>query len=69
MMGLGMLLFVGLPLVLLAGGGVLVAQKLAEKGPRQPSPSGDPRRILDARLAGGEIDREEYDMLRSRLDA
>jgi uncharacterized membrane protein len=24
---------------------------------------------LDARLAGGEIDREEYDALRARLDA
>jgi len=50
MMGLGMLLFLGLPLVLLAGGGVLVAQRLIEKGPSQMASSGDPRRILDARI-------------------
>ena len=68
-MGLGMLLFLGLPLVLLLGGGVFAAQKLMEKGSRQPSSPGDLRRILDARLASGEIDREEYDTLRARLEA
>lgn len=68
-MGLGMLLVLGLPFVLLVGGGAAVVRLLTHQTAPQMRPQRDPRHILDARLASGEIDREEYDTLRARLDA
>lgn len=68
-MGLVMLLVVGLPLVLLVGGGAAVVRLLTNQSVLHPQGQHNPRQILDARLASGEIDHEEYDTLRSRLEA
>lgn len=71
MMGFGflwMLLFWGALLALLAGGAVLVFRQSAGAhlfgGQRQPTA----RQILDERFARGEINREEYDAMRLRLE-
>ena len=50
-----------------------VVKSITTRDAGQPEPSGgrpaaDPRRILDERLARGEIDAEEYQRLRDILD-
>jgi uncharacterized membrane protein len=64
----GMLLFWGVLLALLGGGATLVFRQLTGTG----APAGQQRRtarqILDERLARGEISREEYDLIRARVE-
>jgi uncharacterized membrane protein len=72
MMGLGLLglLLIGaLLLALLVGGGGLVLRgtdgsSQRQGGQRQPTP----RQVLDERLARGEIDAEDYEAIRARLE-
>lgn len=63
----GMFLFWGFLILLLAGGGVVLARWLAGTGsaftPTQPTA----RQILDARLARGEISPEEYEAILARI--
>lgn len=65
---LGMFLFWGVLLVLLVGGGVLVLRNMTgirlPGGQRQPTA----RQVLDERFARGEISREEYDAIRTRIE-
>jgi|YNPNPStandDraft_1061719.scaffolds.fasta_scaffold97382_2 putative membrane protein len=65
---LGMFLFWGFLILLLAGGGVVLARLLAGTGsagkPAQPTA----RQILDARLARGEISPEEYEAILVRME-
>ncbi len=67
-MGLGMLLIVGLPLVLLFGGGAYFVRVLRHQDIGHGEVQDTPSQILDARLASGKIGLEEYDTLRRRLD-
>jgi len=64
---LGMLLFWGLFLALIVGGLVFLLRQTT--GTRAPDETGDRTalRILDERLARGEISREEYEAIRSAL--
>ena len=75
MMGMGMgfgflamLLFLGIPLVLLAGGAALVFRQMtgtrSSSGQRQPTA----RQVLDERFARGEITREEYEEIRAQIE-
>lgn len=60
---LGMLLFWGLFLALVAGGVIFLV-----RSGRASAPRGDAAiRILDERLARGEISREEYETIRATL--
>ncbi len=63
-MGLGMLLVIGLPILLLVGGAAVLVGVLGQK----PAVHQNPRQILDSRLARGEISVEEHDVLRQRLE-
>jgi len=65
---LGMFLFWGALLALLAGGGAWALRQAtgASTPGRQSQPT--PHQILDGRFARGEIDREEYEAIRARLD-
>lgn len=67
-MGLGMLLIIGLPLVLLLGGGAYFVSWLSHQDTGYRADQDTPQQILDKRLASGEINIEEYDTLRRRLD-
>lgn len=64
----GMFLFWGVLVLLLAGGGVVLARWLAGTGsattPTQPTA----RQVLDARLARGEISPEEYEAILARIE-
>lgn len=66
---LGMIVLWGAFLALLIGGGVLLfrqtGQSAVARGPAVPAA----RRILDERLARGEIDPEEYSALRTQIEA
>lgn len=63
----GMFLFWGVLLALLAGGTVLtLRQTTTTRSPGQHGRS-TARQILDARLARGEISREEYHTIRSQI--
>ena len=63
----GMFLFWGVLLALLAAGTVLaLRQTTATRSPSQQGQS-TARQILDARLARGEISREEYYTIRSQI--
>lgn len=71
MMGFGFLVLLflgGVLLVPLLGGAGLVSRQdggtLWFGGQRQPTA----RQVLDERFARGEIDREEYEMIRARLE-
>lgn len=65
---LGMLLFWGLLFALFVGGAGLLSRQTARvratSGPRRPTA----RRILDERLARGEISHEEYEVIRTRIE-
>lgn len=65
----GLLLFGGVVLALVVGGAVLVFHQTTgprlSGGQRQPTA----RRLLDERFARGEIDREEYEAIRARLES
>lgn len=70
MMGLGaigMVLFWGVIIALIAGGVALLVRQAS--GYASPGSQGRPtaRQILDERLARGEISREEYDELRAKI--
>jgi len=72
MMGLGLIeLFLvgGVLLVAVIIGAVVLVSKTG--GPRQQQEQNHPapRQILDARLARGEITQEEYNQLRSEIEA
>ena len=67
-MGLGMLLIIGLPIFLLLGGGAVVMSLLMKKPTTQPVTQRNPRQILAIRLAQGEINMEEHDILLKRLE-
>jgi uncharacterized membrane protein len=66
---LGLLLIGGLLLALLVGGGGLVLRETGgstqrQRGQRPPTA----RQVLDERLARGEIEAEEYEAIRARLE-
>jgi len=66
---LGMLLIGGLLLALLVGGAGLVLRETGgtsqgQRGQRPPTA----RQVLDERLARGEIEAEEYEAIRARLE-
>ena len=65
---LGMLLFWGLFLALIVGGLVFLLRQAT--GTRTSDEAGDRAalRILDERLARGEISREEYETIRATLE-
>ena len=65
---LGMLLFWGILIALVVGGGALIFRQATTArplgGPHQPTA----RQVLDERLARGEIDAEEHEAIRARLE-
>jgi len=61
---LGMLLFWGLFLALIVGGVAILARQKSDSG---SAPDTTALRILDERLARGEISREEYETIRAAL--
>lgn len=65
---LGLLLFGGALLALLGGGAALVSRQTT--GTRLPSGPERPtaRQLLDERLARGEINQEEYDLILGRIE-
>lgn len=62
---LGMLLFWGIFLALVAGGAVWLVQQSRALG---EVPEKTARQILDERLARGEITPEEYEAIRAKLN-
>lgn len=67
MMGFGLLvmfLFWGLFLALIVGGVTFLLQRKGDSGPARDTTA---LRILDERLARGEISREEYETIRAVL--
>lgn len=66
-MGLGMLFFIALPVLLVIGGAYLFSF-LREQDRWTRGRQDTPRRILDMRLAKGEITLEEYKALRNQFD-
>ena len=61
---LGMLLFWGLFLALIVGGVVFLSRQIGGSGASRDATA---LRILDERLARGEISREEYETIRAAL--
>jgi putative membrane protein len=61
---LGMLLFWRLFLALIVGGAAFLLQRKEDSGPARDTTA---LRILDERLARGEIGREEYETIRAAL--
>jgi putative membrane protein len=65
---LGMFLFWGALIVVVVGGAALVFSQITgtrpSGGPHQPTAG----RVLDERLARGEIDQEEYESIRARIE-
>jgi len=61
---LGMLLFWGLFLALIVGGVVFLSRQIGGSGASRDATA---FRILDERLARGEISREEYETIRAVL--
>lgn len=71
MMGFGflaMLLFWGALLAILAGGAALVLGKTRGTSLLATQPLPTARQLLDGRLARGEINQEEYEEIRVRLE-
>lgn len=67
---IGAFLLVGfLFLLLLAGGGIVTYGVTRHGDTRGDTQAATPRQILDARLARGEIDTDEYQKLRSQIDS
>ncbi len=62
---LGMLLFWGLFLALVAGGIIWLVRQARPSG---SAPGKTARQILDERLARGEITPEEYEAIRTKLN-
>ncbi len=64
---IGMVLFWGVIIALIAGGVALLVRQAS--GLASPNAQSKPtaRQILDERLARGEITREEYDSLRAKI--
>ncbi len=65
---LGMLLFWGLFLALIVGGVVFLVRQMGGKCLSGATSDQTALRILDERLARGEISREEYQTLRAVLE-
>lgn len=65
---LGMLLFWGLFLALVVGGTVFLLRQRGETRSPGDADGATARRILDERLARGEISREEYETIRAALE-
>ncbi len=65
---LGMFLFWGLLILLLVGGGAVLARQLAGPRPSGGQAQATARQILDARLARGEISPEEYEAILARIE-
>ncbi len=63
---LGMVLFWGAFLLLLIGGAVVLFRQINRSD--LPSSSSTARRLLDERLARGEIGPEEYDRIRLQIE-
>jgi putative membrane protein len=65
---LGMILFWGILIALVVGGGVLVFRQATgtrlSGGQDQPTA----RQVLDKRFARGEISREEYETIRAQIE-
>ena len=64
---LGMLLFWGILLVALVGGAVLVFRQITGARPSDGQHKPTARQVLDERLARGEIDQEEYEVIHARI--
>ncbi|HEY76104.1 MAG TPA: SHOCT domain-containing protein [Thermoflexia bacterium] len=65
---LGMLLFWGLFLALIVGGLVFLLRQTTGTQTSNGAEDRTALRILDERLARGEIDREEYEAIRATLE-
>ena len=64
----GMFLFGGVVLALLAGGGLLLLRQAGGSGPGGERQRLTAREILDERFALGEIGGEEYDAVRAQIE-
>jgi uncharacterized membrane protein len=65
----GMLLFWGILIALVAGGGVLVLRQATSARPLGGQCQPTARQVLDERLTRGEIDVDEYGTIRARLES
>ncbi len=64
-----MVLFLGVLVALVVWAVARIAPSHKVDAAERPIPADEPLAILDRRLAGGEIDAETYDQLRSKLSA
>lgn len=64
---IGMVLFWGVVIALIAGGAMLLVRQASGYASPGAQEGHSARRILDERLARGEISREEYDELRAKI--
>lgn len=63
------LLFVGGLILALTGGQSALLDRLQASPDARSQRQAAPRQILDERLARGEIDKDEYEAIRARLDS
>lgn len=66
---LGLLLFGGALVALLAGAAALVRNRGGDTNPSDESQGRTAREVLDQRLARGEISREEYEAIRDQIES
>jgi uncharacterized membrane protein len=66
---LGLLLFGGVLVALLMGGGALLRNQGGDIGRSDESQETTAREVLDQRLARGEISREEYEAIRDQIES
>ena len=65
---MGMFLFWGAILALLAGGGALLFRQTTGSRPSGDRQRRTARELLDERFARGEIGREEYEAIRAQIE-
>jgi len=65
---LGMFLFWGAILALLAGGGALLFRQTTGSKPSSDPQRTTARQLLDQRFARGEISGDEYDIIRAHIE-
>jgi uncharacterized membrane protein len=66
---LGLLLIGGVVAALLVGGGAFLRNQGGNANPPEESQQASAREVLDRRLARGEINREEYEILRDQIES
>jgi uncharacterized membrane protein len=66
---LGLILFGGALVALLAGGATLLRNRGGDTSPSDESRQRMAREVLDQRLARGEISREEYEAIRDQIES